>query len=146
MNKTIKDLDKFLDNLMVKKLPALPDNIKEIFVKYYPLVVVIGLIFSIPAVLVALGINALFLPANLIFPQAHTGFFLLGTIVWIASLVLQAMALPGLMKRSLVGWRYIYYSVLVYAVYALLNFSIFNLILSSGISFYFLFQTKKLYK
>ena len=146
MNKTIKELDKFLENLLVKKMPALPDNIKEIFVKYYPFVIVLGLLFSIPAVLIALGINVLFLPATMIFPQVHGGLYFLGTIIWIISLFFQAMAIPGLMKRNLVGWRYVYYSVLIYAVYALLNFNIFNLILSSGISFYFLFQTKKLYK
>ena len=64
----------------------------------------------------------------------------------IASMVLMAIALPGLFKRQLSAWKLMFYAVLVTAVYDLVTFSLGGLIIGTGISLYILYQIKSFYK
>ena len=61
------------------------------------------------------------------------------------SLVLYAIAVPGLFHRQAKGWNYSFYAVLVNGVGQLLVFNIIGLIVSLAISFYILFQVKPYY-
>src|SRR6187431_17699 len=58
-----KDLIGFLDYYLVQKAPfQLPDGLREFIVQYGPWITVVLLVLSLPLLLVALGLSAVFLP------------------------------------------------------------------------------------
>jgi len=103
---------------------------------------------TIPAIFAILGFNAMMFGTPYGgYLAARSGFnFSLGMVFLLAGFVLMLLAIPGLFKRSKIGWNYVYYSVLVNAVYSLINMQLFGLIVGTLISFYLLFQVKSYYK
>ena len=60
-----KDLIGFLDFYLVKKAPfQIPDGAKEWIVKFGPWITVVLLILTLPILLFALGIGAIFMPVG----------------------------------------------------------------------------------
>lgn len=138
-----KDLIGFLDFYLVKKAPfQLPDNAREWIVKFGPWITVVLLILTLPILLVALGIGAVFVPFGGI--GYASGFGLL-TITVIVEIGLMVAALPGLFARKMAGWRLLFYSQLVSIASNLLSGSIVGGLLSGLIGLYILFQIRTLY-
>ena len=144
----MKQLEKTLELYLVKKAPALPKNIKEILVKIAPWLAIVGVVIGLPALLAVFGFSA----ALSTMPYGGYGMYRVGgglslaIIFMIATITLEALAIPGLMKRKMAGWNFLYYAVWVNAVYSLLNYEIVGLVIGTLISLYLLFQVKSLYK
>ncbi len=146
MNKTdklIKEIDKY-----VKKTPPLPENIKELVVQLAPWLAVISVVFLLPALFTFFGIGTYF---------GYYGFRGYGVVHWgmrytimivffIANLVLRGLSISGLFDRSIKGWNYLFYSILLYFVYSIFNFDIVGGIITTLISLYLAFQVKSYYK
>lgn len=141
-------LNKTLELYLVKKAPTLPKNVKEILVKFAPWISLIMVIIGLPAVLALFGLGAMLysIPYATYGMYRATGGFSIAMFFLIATLALEALAIPGLFKRKMMGWNFLYWGVWVNAIYSLLNFQIVSLIVGSVISLYFLFQVKSLYK
>lgn len=144
----MEQLNKTLELYLVKKAPALPGNIKELLVKFAPWISILLVVLGLPAVMALFGLGAMMYSI----PYAGYGMyragggFSLAALFLIATLALQTLAVPGLMKRKVAGWNFIYYGVWVSAVSSLLYGQIVSLIIGTLISLYFLFQVKSLYK
>ena len=143
--KVLVDLEKKIEDYSNKKAPKLPKGIVNFIVKYGPYLMVIGLVFSIPFILTAIGLNAL-IPAAFMGGLRVAYRFSVWNLVTLATIVLQIIALPGLFKRKLSAWRLLFYISLIDAVLYLITFQLGNLILGTIISWYLLFQIKKEYK
>jgi hypothetical protein len=144
--KNMGELETVLDNIFGKKAPALPENVKEMIVKYGPYITVVLLVMAAPAILAIFGLGTVLAPFSLL--SGVSGFSIY-TITMILSLIifaLQIIALPGLFKRTMAGWRFMFYGSLVSAVSSLLSMNIGSLVISTAISFYFLFQIRGYYK
>ncbi|PIP86228.1 hypothetical protein COT86_01975 [Candidatus Collierbacteria bacterium CG10_big_fil_rev_8_21_14_0_10_43_36] len=141
-------LMKTLDLYLVKKAPALPKSVKDILVSIAPWFELVGAIFSLPALFAIFGFSAtLYGTPYGGYMMGRAGYgFSLATVFLMVGMVLMILAIPGLFKRSKMGWNYVFYSVLVNAVYSLVTFNFFGLIVSSLISLYLLFQVKSYYK
>lgn len=143
-------LEEMLEDYLGKKAPQLPKNVREIIVNLAPWLTLIGLIITLPLVLVAFGLSALVAPfAFLAGPAAAVSYgvsYTVSMIILAVALILEAMAIPGLFARTLGGWRLVYYSVLVSLVSNLFTFNVVGGIIGALISFYFLFQIKEHYK
>lgn len=138
-----KDLIGFLDFYLVKKAPfQIPDGGREIIVRFGPWITLILLILTLPLLLFALGIGAVFIPFGGI--GYASGFGVL-TIFVIVEIGLMIAALPGLFARKMAGWRLLFYSQLVSIVYNVLSGSIVGGLLFGLISLYILFQVRPLY-
>lgn len=142
-----KDVMGFLDYYLVKKSPIqLPENAKAWIVKYGPWIDVVLLILTLPILLIALGISAVFLPfAGVAAPGAATGI----GILWLVTLVqfgLMAAALPGLFARQMRGWMLVFYAQVISLVLNLLHGNIVGAILGAVIGFFILFQIRSYYK
>ncbi len=138
-------LTKSLETYLVKQAPSLPKNIKEILVKIAPWLEVVGVVMTVPAIFALLGFNAM------MYGTTYGGYvaarnFSLSTIFLLAGFVLMILAIPGLFNRTKVGWNYVYYSVLVSAVYSLISYQFFGMVVGTLISLYLLFQVKSYYK
>lgn len=141
---SMNKLDETLNLYLVKKAPSIPENSKEIIVKYSPYIAIVVLALSLPMLLGILGLTA-FLSPFAFLGGVHYGFSFAG-IFLLASLVLEVMALPGLFTRKASAWKLMYYASLVNAVYALVRFDLGGLIIGTGISLYLLFQIRSYYK
>ena len=127
------------------KAPAMPDNIKEVIVKFSPWVSLIFLVLAVPAIFAVLGLGAALAPAGMFAPQFGLQ-YVLGLALTIVTMVLEALAIPGLMKRQMKGWRFAYYAALVSLVQSLVSLNLVGLVLGALISFYVLFQIKPKYQ
>lgn len=145
-NATLAKLDTLLTLYLVKKAPSLPDNIKELIVKYGPYLSLIMVVLTLPAIAFAFGLSSLFAPFAYLGGVRYGSTFGIGTLFSIAFIVLNLIALPGLFKRKLASWNFLFYATLVNAVYQLLSLSLGNLIIGTAISLYILYQVKSYYK
>ena len=109
----------FLDFYLVKKAPfQIPDGGREWIVKFGPWITVVLLILTLPLLLFALGLGAIFIPFGGV--GYATGFGVL-TLFVIVEFGLMIAALPGLFARKMAGWRLLFYSQLVSIVYNVLS-------------------------
>lgn len=144
----LKDLENFFNTYLHQKAPFhFPPNAKEFIVKVGPWITLVLMLLALPMILLALGLTAVVSPYAMMYGGMHFGVgWVLGGILALATLVMQAMALPGLFKRSIKGWQLMYYAVLVGAVGQLLSLQIVSLIINVVISMYILFEIKDYYK
>jgi hypothetical protein len=142
LTSTLSQIEMQLNDFLVKKAPVLPKNIKDILVAIIPWFTLIGVIISIPLLLAAIGLSA-FLP--LINGYKEVGNNILLTIVLVITLILNALALPGLFNRQRKGWEMLFYAELVGIIGTILSLSLGG-ILGTILSFYILFQVREYYK
>jgi hypothetical protein len=143
-NQAPKDLIGFLDFYLVHRAPfQIPDQLKEILVRFGPWIALVLLVLSLPILLFAFGVGSLFLPfAGWAYA---TGFGYL-TMLTLIEMGLLVAALPGLFARKLSGWNLLFYSQLISIVSSLLHGWILNAVVGGLISLYILFQIRSLYR
>jgi hypothetical protein len=134
-------LEDTLAEYLIDKAPALPKNIKDILVAIIPWFTLIGVILSVPLLLAALGLSAFVLPFA--YTSMHQNIF--GLLLLLVTVVLEAMAIPGLMKKQRQGWVWLFYADLVGIISTVLSLSIGGII-GTIIAFYILFQVREYYK
>jgi hypothetical protein len=136
-------LDTTLDQYLVKKAPGLPAKWQEVLVKFLPWITLVVIVLALPALLVVLGIGTLVLPFSIV-SDGGVGLGL-AMIVLAATIILEALAIPGLFKRKMSGWRLLYYSALLNGVHSILTLNIGGLLIGTLLSLYLLFQIKHHY-
>jgi len=144
-------LENSLNDLFVKKAPfQLPKNIKDALVNFAPWLALIGGIMAILGALAIFGIGGLVAPLSLyggapLASSFFSAYFFSLAILGVAG-VLELMAFSGLKKRSVKGWRLLFYAQLIWAVSELVHFNLVNFVLGTVIGLYFLFQVREYYK
>jgi hypothetical protein len=155
MKKEIKTEKKDLKNILVQleeklveisdKLPKLPDSLGEFLVKYGPYLIIISLVIGVFGLLASFGLMAAVSPIA-VATYGYGAHFSLYGLVGLISMVLMAIAIPGLLKRAKSAWNLIFYSSLITAVSYLIDMNLGSLIIGTAINWYFLFQIRKFYK
>ena len=129
------------------KLPSLPTSIKDLIVKLAPFVALVAFIVNLPVLLIYLGIGGL---ATTIQEAAGRfaviGYGTIGTVFSVALLALEGLSIPGLFSRTMAGWRYAYWAVLVQGLSTLLTGSLMAFVINTGIALYVLFQVRSSYR
>ena len=143
---SIAKLEEVLDLYLVKKAPAIPENIKEFIVKYGPYISLVLMLLMVPALIGIFGLTSIAMPYAYMGGYRPGFNFSIATIFMFGQLALQIIALPGLFKRAMSAWRLMFYSSLVGLVYSILSGSVVSGIISTAISLYILFQIRSLYK
>lgn len=142
----LADLDKLLEEYLLKKAPALPEGAKEAIVKFAPWITLFMMVLAAPVLLAALGLGT-FLTPFAFMGGFNAGFgYMAGLLFTVVIIVLELIALPGLFKREMRSWRLMYYVTLLNAVHYAISFNIGNLIIGTLISMYILFQVRSYYK
>ena len=138
-----KDLVGFLDFYLVQKAPfQIPDNIKEVIVKFGPWITLVLLILSLPPLLFVLGVGTAFVPFGGVGYATSWGYLTVGLVIQIG---LTIAALPGLFARKMAGWRLLFYAQIVSFVVSLLSGAIIGALIGALIAFYILFQVRTKY-
>ena len=109
----MSQLENFFDTYLHKKAPFhLPPQAKEFIVKYGPWIALVLMLLALPAILAGLGVMAALLPRRSdLWPLPQD--FLIQSLLGLVAFIMEAAALPGLFKRSLHGWKLVYYAALV---------------------------------
>lgn len=132
-----------LDDYLVKRAPfQIPEGGKEFIVRFGPWISLVLLVLTLPFLLAALGLGAIFAPFAGV--QYATGFGIAALFACI-QIVLLVLALPGLFARKMSGWMLILYSELLGLLSSLLSGSIVGGIISALIGLYILFQVRTKY-
>ncbi len=133
----------FLDFYLVTKAPfQIPDGGREVIVRFGPWITVVLLILTLPLLLFALGLGAIYIPFGGIGYASRFGVL---TIFVVVQVGLMIAALPGLFARKMAGWRLLFYSQLIAIVYNVLSGNIVGGLLFGLIALYILFQIRTLY-
>jgi hypothetical protein len=142
-------LEETLNLYFGEKAPAMPPNVKELLVKFAPWITLFILLITLPAVLIALGLGALAAPlAFLVGPGYGVSYgvtYTIGIVFLGLSVLLEALSVPGLFKRTRQGWRYAYWATLVSVVGSLVTLNIVSAIVGAVVGFYILFQVRSYY-
>lgn len=139
-------LETNLDLYLVKKAPSIPAGLKETIVKFAPWATLVILILTLPLVLAVFGLGAILAPFSFL-GGVTAGTSYIVTIIFSAiTLVLEAMAIPGLFKRSKKAWNLLYYAALIGGVQNLVSFNVGGLLIGTLLSLYILFQVREYYK
>ncbi len=141
----MNQLIKWLDLYFGQKAPQLPGKAKEFLVKIAPWLAIIGVVLAIPAILAVFGFSRF--AFSMMGSYGYMGYNGFGAawIFLLAGAILNALAIPGLRKRSMAGWNFVFYGVLVSGLQNLLMMNIVGMIISLAIGFYILFQVRPLY-
>lgn len=144
-------LEANLDEYLGKKAPAIPKEWKEFIVKIAPYLAIIGVVIGIPGVLAIFGLSAFVVPlgtiGGVVSGQPFLGVGYIISVLFLAGVViLEALSISPLFKRSKTGWNYMFYATLLGAIQNLINFNIGGLVIGTLLSLYVLFQVKEFYK
>jgi len=123
----------------------IPFNFREGFVKYWPIVSLILLVLTLPAILFFLGLGTAFLPVS--FLGGVSGGFIYTVSMGIAliTFILRIAALPGLFNRRRQGWVLSYYAELINLISNVLTLGIIG-ILFDLLWLLLLFQVRSYYR
>lgn len=142
----MKDLDKVLEKYFLTKAPKMPADIVNLIVQYGPYVLAILLVLSAVSLLSVFGLSSVVMnPLRMFAGPMFGAWYQLYLVFTLVILVLQGLSIPGLMKKSMTGWRYMYYAALVSLVQNLVTMNVVGLIIGSALSFYILFQIRSKY-
>jgi branched-subunit amino acid transport protein len=142
----MNDLDKTLQTYLLDKAPKMPADIQKLIVQYGPYLVLIGTVMGAVSLLNAFGTLGVATPFMMMGGYKAGMLYQLSLLFFGASVVLSALSLPGLFKKTKQGWQYAWYNGLLTAVMSIVTLNIFGLIIGSGIGFYILYQIKHHYK
>ena len=150
MNKSIPNslssLDETFENYFVKKAPALPQDIKEVIVKFGPWITLVLGLMSIPVILPLIGLGAVLSPVAAMMGARYGMTYNISLVLTLISTVLMFISIPNLLKRSMAGWNMLFYSVLVGFLASLFSYNFLGALISGVISLYILYQIKSMYK
>lgn len=140
----LASVDKFLEEYLVKRAPALPKKVKQILVDYGPYAIIISIVFAVPSILAFAGLNRVFNTYG--FVTGRFGYFSTFALISLVSLGLEIAAVPGLLAKKLSAWKLLYWANWVNLLHSLLTLNLLSFIIGGALSFYILFQLKPLYK
>lgn len=151
----MQKVEKTLDLYFGQKAPKMSDAIAQAIVQYGPWLILLSIIISIPGYITLLsvfGMSASILPKFMQYAPVSGymyglgyGYAIVSLLFGVAITILNALAIPHLLKKAKTGWNYIYYGSLLMVVENILLMNIFGLLIGGAISFYILFQIKRYY-
>lgn len=141
------NLEDTLKMYLVDKAPfQLPEGAKEAIVKYGPWITLVLLVLALPAILFAFGLGTILAPFAFLGGVGAGVNFGVGLIFSAVVLVIEALAIPGLFKRSMSAWRLMFYATLLGGVQNVIGFNLGGLVIGTLLSLYILFQIRGYYK
>lgn len=128
-----------------KKLPNLPKNIQEFIVMVAPWAALIFGILGVIGGISALGLFSAYSPIVMGMTYYNSGVGMVSLLLGLASSVLLLMAFPGLNKKKMGGWNWLFWSEVVSVISAIVIFSVGGIVFSL-VGLYLVFQIKSYYK
>jgi len=146
LKQSVSQLEDTLEVYLVKKAPfSIPENWKELIVKFVPYLTILRIVGT---VLILFG--ALVSPFTAFlgprYALSYSFNYVLSMLALAVVVVLEAMAVPGLFKRQEKAWRFLFYASLVNVVSGFLGGDWVGMIIGTLLFWYVLFQVKEYYR
>ncbi|MFW5703921.1 MAG: hypothetical protein ACOCXQ_03720 [Patescibacteria group bacterium] len=141
----IEKLEDILERYFLHKAPEMPEGLKNAIVVFMPWVMIVIVVLSLPTIIALFG-GAAFLPFTYVGQVSYGFMSILSHLFGIAAVVFEVMAIPGLLNKTVKGWKLLFYSALLGLISSLLMGNIFGFIISFVISMYIIFQIKEKYR
>ncbi|OGH17175.1 MAG: hypothetical protein A3C30_03220 [Candidatus Levybacteria bacterium RIFCSPHIGHO2_02_FULL_40_18] len=144
-NNSVDQLIKQMEDWF-SKLPALPNNWRDVIVTITPWLALIFGIIGVLGSLAAVGILTFLAPFMILgggVGVASGG--IIGALLALVASVLLVMAFPGTRDRKMSGWRLLFFSEVVSIISSVVAFSAGGVV-GALVGFYILFQIKSHYK
>jgi len=139
-------LEALLDDAMINKAPfQIPKDIKELIATVAPYLVIVAVVLFALSILALLGVGATLGAMGMMGVGWSFG-SIVSLVAGAAALVLEAMALAGLFKRTAQSWRLVFYASVVSIAGSVLSLHIVAAAVSAVIGWYLLFQMKEMYR
>lgn len=139
-------LEKELEPIFSEKLPAFPENIKDVLVQVAPWLALIGGIIGALSLITALGATTFLSFASFGNNHFTSPWYMWLGLFWLGALtVLSILAFKPLQNKERKAWNYMYWLTLIGLVFNLLSFNILSALIGAFISFWILFQLKSRY-
>lgn len=133
-------LEAWLADVMIKKAPfQIPMGGKNFLAMVAPYLVILGIVLAIPATLLVLVTSPFLILGG-------GGMAIVSFLFSIAALVIEAIALPGLFKRTQSSWRLLFYASVVSVIGSVVSLQIVSALIGAIIGWYIIFQVKEVYK
>jgi hypothetical protein len=160
----LENLEKSLDGVFGKNAPKLPENGKNILVKWLPWITLVAGLLSLWAAYALWHLAHLASYADQLYQAFginNTAYDRMSTAIWIGLVILifqgvvYLLAYPGLRDRKKMGWNLLFYAQLVYIAYGVVMLfsdirggvgSLFMSLIGSVIGLWLLFQIRGKYK
>jgi hypothetical protein len=133
-----------LEQLFAKVPFHIPENWRQTIAKISPWITLVLMILALPLILAALGLSLFVTPAAVATGTSLGVGYWIGWVFILASIILEAVALPGLFKRSIKGWRFVFWSYILMVISHIFTFSIGGIV-GDIIGLYILFEIKNQY-
>ena len=137
--------EKELEPFFTTSLPPLPDNVKEAIVKYAPIVIIIGLLLSVPLLLAVVGLGTVFSTLSAVGGYSSSVWGYASILVFLALFVMRVMSVVPLRGQMRRGWVLVYYSIFISAGYSLMSYQLGGFIIGAALSLYIAFQVRSYY-
>jgi hypothetical protein len=142
----LKQLETALEDAS-KKLPQLPPAVKEFIVKFGPYLIALGVIAWVLSLLSMLGLGGVSALSYYGVAYGSWSYYWTVTLLTLAAqVILEALALPGLFKRTKQGWDFMFYATLAGIIGNILSLNIVGALIGGAISLYITFQVREYYK
>lgn len=127
-------------------LPAIPGSWRDVIVSIAPWLALVFGILGVFGSLSAFGISTVLSPLVVLGGGVGTATTLIVvSIIGLVTSILMLIAFPSLLKRKMLGWKYLFWAELLGIVSSIVSFSVTGVVLGL-VWLYFLFQIKPAYK
>ena len=140
-------LETKISKFVLEKLPPVPPNIKENLVKYLPWAIIVLNVLGLFAWLGTIGLFSMGMAVGMKVAPGMALSFLSMIVIYALTPLMLGLSLYGgylMTKRQLLGWRIVFYSLLLGFIVNILHISILGLIINLLFA-YLLFQIKERY-
>ena len=141
---SLNTLEATLEKYFGKQAPQLPKSIKKIIVDFGPWLLIISILTSLPGLITTFGFSFSAYPYHRMWGRSSWG--ITYVVISILTCGLSIAALPGLFKKSIKGWRLVFYTSLISLISPLITLNLIGFVVSAVLSWYFIFQIKSYYK
>ena len=136
----LAQFEAWLADVMITKAPfQIPMGGKNFLVMVAPYLVILGIVLAIPATLLVLVTSPFLILGG-------GGMAIVGFLFSLAALVIEAIALPGLFKRTQASWRLLFYASVVSVLGSVVSLNIVGALIGAVVGWYIIFQVKEMYK
>ncbi len=144
----LTQLDELLNSYFGDKAPTLPSNIKEGVVQYAPWIVLISFALLVPSLIGLIKMQSYLsgLYAEDFYGVRYGYEFLVSFFLSVTTAVFMLLSLKGLFAKNMSGWKFIFYLAIANSIGSILMMDLVSLVISSGVTFYLLYQVKSYYK
>lgn len=142
----LDDTEDKLYEYLNEKVPHMPPEAKTSIVKFMPVGLVIIIVAQLASIMSFFHVNSVFEGLGYLYGMSEGIIGVISVILLTLAVLLEAVSIPLLLKHKILGWRYVFYAVLLAAINDLVTVNLINFVFGGALLLYVLFQVRDNYR